>query len=400
MRCTVFPYASLLLLLALPAKGEDLSDHVQAHGFFSHAMAVSDRNQIGMTSAGRFGSMLTEAGINTTLLASPNWLLGGQLLWRNDGVEPTKLRVDCAFIDGTLLNHNGHQVALQVGIIKNPYGFYNMTRDVAHTRPTILLPQSLYHDQGRNFFLSAPGIALHGREEKGANAFTWQFNVLKPDVNSPNMVAFMVGPQNGQLQGKTSWLGQMMWDRDGGRWRGGVSLGSLSMHYQPSPTDFFGAGRVAGAGNMTLNTGVLSLEYNLENWSYTGEYSLTRQLRNSFNIPGANFMDRNSTLEEYYLQGLWRFRPGWQSILRYDAVYVDTADRSGTWFSRVSGQPASQRYAQDWMIGLRYDPTVSWSLFAELHHVNGTAWLSKLSNPPATTRPRWNMFTVQAAYHF
>lgn len=400
MRFTSLLFANLLAVLPAAVQAGNLGEQVQTHGFFSHALALTDRNQMGGARAGQVGNMLTEAGVNSTWRASPNWLVGAQLLWRNDGVDPKRLRVDSAFVDRTLLEQDGHHVALQIGIIKNPYGFHNMTRDVAHTRPSILLPQSLYHDQGRNFFLSAPGIALRGREEHGDNAFSWQVNLLQPDVNSPNMVAFMIGPQTGQLQTNPSVLGQMLWERAGGRWRAGVSLGSLSMRYRPSPTDFLGAGRVTGAGNITLNTGVASLEYNLENWSYTGEYSLTRQLRNNFNLPGAAFMDRDTTLEEYYLQALWRFAPGWQSILRYDAVYLDMTDRSGNWFSQASGQPASERYAQDWMLGLRYDPSPAWSLFAEVHHVNGTAWLSKLNNPPASTRPKWNMLTIQAAYHF
>ncbi len=400
MRYARLSFASLSLLVMSVAQGVDLTGSVQTHGFFSHALALTDRNQVGSAPSRTLGNMLTEAGINTTWQANTDWLLSGQLLWRRDGVDPRNLRVDSAFVDHTLLNHNGHQLAVQVGIIKNPYGFYNMTRDVAHTRPSVLLPQSLYHDQGRDFFLSAPGFALHGREEEGQNTFSWQVNVLKPDVNSPNMVAFMVGPQSGQLQGKTSVLGQMIWEREGGRWRSGISLGSLSMHYQPAPTDFFGAGRFTGAGDMTLNTGVLSLEHNLEKWSFTTEYSRTRQLRNNFNVPGASFMDNDSTLEEYYLQAQWRFIPKWQALLRYDAIYVDIADRNGMLFAAASGAPASQRYARDWMFGLRYDPNLDWSLFAELHHVNGTAWLSKLTNPAASTQPQWNMLTLQAAYHF
>jgi hypothetical protein len=214
------------------------------------------------------------------------------------------------------------------------------------------------------------------------------------------MVAFMVGTQNGQMKANGSVLSQMLWERDGGRWRVGLTLGSLSMRYQPAPTDFFGAGRFAGAGNVTLNTGVLSLEHNLEKWSYTAEYSSTRQLRNNFNIPGAPYLDQDTTIEAYYLQALWRFAPNWHSIVRYDTIYLDKADRNGTVFSAASGFPASQRYARDWTTGVRYDPVPAWSFFAELHHINGSAWLSKLTNMPATTQPKWNMFAIQATYHF
>ncbi len=386
-----------LISLAL---ADDRQDVTQLHGFASHALVQSDRNQVGGAQAGHLGSMLTELGINASWQVNPNCLFSGQLLSRWDGVEQGQVRLDYAFVDSHFLNQNGHHVGLQVGMIKNPYGFYNTTRDVAHTRPTILLPQSIYHDQGRDFFLSAPGISLHGREDDERNAFSWQINLLKPDVNNPNMVAFMVGLQNGQLQAHRSFLSQVLWERDGGLWRAGATLGSLSMHYQPVASDFAGAGRVTGAGNVTLNTGVLSLEHNRENWSYTTEYSRTRQIRNDFNVPFAPFLDRDTSIEEYYIQTIWRFMSAWQAIARYDAIYVDTADRNGALFAANTGQPASQRYARDWTLGLRYEPAPAWSLFAEFHRVNGTAWLSKITNPAISTQARWNMLLFQAAYHF
>ena len=69
-------------------------------------------------------------------------------------------------------------------------------------------------------------------------------------------------------------------------------------------------------------------------------------------------------------------------------------------FSAATGLPAAQRYARDVTVGLRYEPTPTWSLFAEIHHVNGGAWLSKLENTPATLTSAWDMLLLQAAWHF
>jgi hypothetical protein len=62
--------------------------------------------------------------------------------------------------------------------------------------------------------------------------------------------------------------------------------------------------------------------------------------------------------------------------------------------------PAAQRYARDWTTGLRYEPNSAWSLFAEIHHVDGGAWLSKLDNPPANLKNSWDILLLQAAWHF
>ncbi|MCX7192021.1 MAG: hypothetical protein NTY60_00045, partial [Proteobacteria bacterium] len=66
----------------------------------------------------------------------------------------------------------------------------------------------------------------------------------------------------------------------------------------------------------------------------------------------------------------------------------------------ATGLPAAQRYARDWTWGVRYDPTTSWSLFAEFHHVSGGAWLSKLDNPPTGLNSAWDMLLLEAAWHF
>jgi inorganic pyrophosphatase len=55
------------------------------------------------------------------------------------------MRLDYGFVDRTLLADGDDQVGLRLGKIKNPIGFFNTTRDVAHTRPGIIMPQSIYH---------------------------------------------------------------------------------------------------------------------------------------------------------------------------------------------------------------------------------------------------------------
>jgi hypothetical protein len=157
-----------------------------------------------------------------------------------------------------------------------------------------------------------------------------------------------------------------------------------------------------GPGHIELHTGVLSLEHNRENWSVTAEYTLTRQIRGGF-VPLPNhFLDKDTTVEGGYLQGLWRFAPHWQTYARYEALYLDRKDKNGRVLSEESGGivPPWQRFSRDKVIGIRYDPNTSWALSAEYHDVDGTAWLPRLDNPAAQMEQRWNMFLLQAAYRF
>ncbi|MBI5918419.1 MAG: hypothetical protein HY849_03465 [Nitrosomonadales bacterium] len=385
---------------------DGLPEGVQAHGFVSQSVVSSNQNRIGGSKSGSLGTDMRELGGNLSWRPNADWLVSAQLLSRWAGASDNgNVRVDYAFVDRLLVNAEGARLGARIGKIKNPFGFYNTTRDVAHTRSSILLPQSIYHDQVRNFFLAAPGASLYGGLDGTENSLEWEVSVMQPEVRDGNLTAFMVDQQTGRFKGRPSVLAHALWEGDGGRMRAGLSAGSLAMRFQPAPQDFFGLvglmGGTTGAGDITLNTGVFSLQYNAEDWSHTAEYAVTRQLRKNFNLPGPlTILDMDSTVEALYLQTEWRFASRWKAFLRYDTLVLDKSDRNGQRFAAATGLPAAQRYARDWASGLRYDPTSAWSLFAEVHHVNGGAWVSKLDNLPVNLATTWDMLLLQAAWRF
>lgn len=388
------------LLLAGNASARDLAEGVQLHGFFSQGTAWTRHNQFDGSQSGKLGWDMREAGANLSWQAQTDWLVSGQLVSRWAGATDLgAVHVDYAFVDHMLLIDEQRHLGLRAGKVKNPYGFFNLTRDVATTRAGILLPQSIYQDQVRDFFMAAPGVSVYGQEE-GDNSFSYQLSVTQPQVNSPNLTAYVVDVQRGHFQAQTAVLARGLWEADGGKWRLGLSGARFGIHFLPAPTDFYGMGRFSGAGDITLNTAMLSVEHNREDWSYTAEYASTRQLRNNFNVPGMAMLDRDSTIEACYLQSVWRFAPRWQALARYDVLYLDKHDRNGAAFTAATGLPAAQRYARDWTWGLRHEPSSKWSLFAEWHHVNGAAWLSKLDNPPFGLKNSWDMLLLQAAWSF
>jgi hypothetical protein len=405
--CAKSLFVNLAIALFLPlsfsalADTAELPDGLQLHGFVSQGAVYTSHNQYAGSTPGTVSVDPRELGANLSWQATQDWLLSGQLVSRWAGAPDNgSVRVDYAIIDHSLINNTQRHLGMQLGKIKNPYGFYNMTRDVATTRPGILLPQSIYQDQIRDFFLAAPGVSVHGSEERDENLLSYQISLSQPQVNSQSLTAYIVDQQQGHFNARSAALAQVLWELDGGKWRAGLSAAQFGICFQPAPSDFAGAGSFSGAGNVTLNTGVLSLEHNREDWSYTAEYASTRQIRNGFNVPFATILDKNTTIEAYYIQTLWRFYPRWQALARYDAIYLDKQDRNGAIFAGSTGLPAAQRYARDWTWGLRYELGTQWSLFAELHHVNGGAWLSKLDNPPVNLKSSWDMLLLQAAWHF
>ncbi len=366
----------------------DIGETVQAHGFLSQSAAHTTHNNYAGESADDVAFDLREIGGNISWQPDPDWLISAQALMRWAGeTDDGDLRLDYGFVDRTLLS-GPNRLGIQLGKIKNPYGFHNTTRDVAHTRPGVIMPQSIYLDRMRDFFLAAPGVSLYGEHAGQSVTFSWQANLVEPEVDDRELeFVFRLRDIPGHYQGKRSWYAQGLLEMDNGRWRLGLTLNDLGMEFS------------ADDSSTNLRTRLLSLEHNRERWSFAAEYMLI----DVANRPKSGNPD--NTVEAYYLQATWRFMPRWQAYVRRDVIYFDKDDRDGAQFHaslppplRVL-HPTYSRYAKDNTLGVRIDPSPSWSLFLEYHDVDGTAWLSPQDNPTGTTRD-WDLFLIQAAYRF
>jgi hypothetical protein len=396
LRCASSLCSKALLIAGLaaswPGQAMDLGATVQVHGFLSQALAHSSANNVGGDSADGLAADLRDLGANLSWRPTPDWLVSAQGLMRWAGATDNgSPRLDYAFLDRSF-TLGEDRVGIQIGKIKNPYGFYNTTRDVAQTRPGVILPQSIYFDRIRDFFLAAPGVSFYGEHNGRDVSLTWHAGVIRPEVDDKELkYLFLLGDRPGHFKGKTTFLAQGLLEFDNARWRLGLSVWDNSMRYEPG-TD------VIGSGTNEQDSTVLSLEHNREDWSFTGEYA---QLR----IRGKDYaliFNTDHIAQAWYVQTTWRFRPHWQAYGRYDVFYADKDDKSGAAFSAGSGGivPAYLRYARDKTFGVRFDPDLSWSLFAEFHHVDGDAWLSSQDNPISQLERKWNLLLIQAAYRF
>ena len=387
-RLALFCSAALLLP---PAAAVELGETVQMHGFLSQSLVYTSDNRVGGDSDDGIGSEMREIGGNLSWRPAPDWLISGQALARWAGESDAgDLRLDYGFADHTLMTRSASSLGVRVGKIKNAYGFHNTTRDVAHTRPGIIMPQSIYPDRVRNTFLAAPGITLYGNHDESQNNLSWQVSALRPEVDDPNLTFFMLGLNRGHFSGEPSWLGQAIFEADGGRWRAGVSGSWVAMKYHPGALDPFTAGKTR------LPNWTLSLEHNSEHWSLMAEYGQTRVLSSGY---GNVDVERENTTRSWYVQATRRLGAGWRGFARYDYLTLDQSDPDGTSFAATTGRPAHMRFARDYTLGLRHD-LGRWSISGEWHHVNGTAWLSPTDTPVAVSRPHWDMLLLQAAWYF
>jgi hypothetical protein len=376
-----------------PVAASPLPESVQIHGFASQGyIQTTDNNFFGDSSDG--GSFnFHELGINGSWRITPDLLTSIQLVSRKAGkTDDGAVRVDYALIDYSLVSSSDSLFGLRAGRVVNPYGFYNETRDVALTRPSILLPQSIYFDVNRQFALSGDGVHLYAERNAPWGSLQFQGGVFKPRTDDPDLKqAITRGFFQGDLDGKASWIGRLGYEFEGGLVRLAVTAVDLQTDYEP------GGGPVnLEAGEFGFSPLLFSAQYNAERWSLTAEYARRPVSLKKF---GEYLPDTEFTGESYYFQGSYRFTPSIEGVLRYDVLIWDRDDPDGEKFAALTGTPTHRRFAKDWTVGLRWDVLPSFMLQAEYHHVDGTGWLSELENPDGFER-RWDLFAVMASYRF
>lgn len=391
-------------------RSRNLPGDLQIHGFASQGYITTSDNDVfgNSNNGGSFG--LTEAGLNVSVRPLPKLQLSAQVLSRragkgNDGMP----RLDYAILDYQLYSHEANQYGIRIGRLKNPFGFYNETRDVAHTRPSILLPQSIYFDRTRNLGLSGDSIQLYGETAIGSiGTFSTQLGVFWPIVNDKDtevsLIASRFSPQPlGGLNRDASFIGRGIFETNDKRLRLGISGIWLNTSYDPH-----GITDPVRSGSLQFTPIYFSAQYNAEKWSITSEYAIRHfkydsTFSSNMLINGKDFFG-----ESYYVQGEYRFTPKWEGFIRYDALYTDRSDRNGKEFQEELltkyNLPiaAHSRFAKDITVGLRWNVTPEFMLRAEYHRVNGTGWLSRLDNP-STEGPmsqHWDLYAIQASYRF
>lgn len=384
---------------------KELPGDMQIHGFASQAyISTSDNDVFGNSDkGGSFG--LTEAGLNASVRPLPRLQVSAQVLSRRAGEGNTGMpRLDYGFLDYRLYSREVNQFGIRVGRLKNPFGFYNDTRDVAFTRPSILLPQSIYFDRTRNLGLSADSVQFYGDSAHSSwGSVSMQFGITLPIVNDKDTEKSVLSPgMNGNLTREVSYIGRGIFETNDKRIRLAVSGVWLNTDYNPSVSDMV-AGAAVAPGSLQFSPIYFSAQYNAERWSLTSEYALRHFVYKDFKNKALDSIDFFG--ESFYFQGEYRFTPKWEGIVRYDVLFTDKSDKDGSrWValnpSRRTGLEHS-RYAKDITVGLRWNITPEFMLRAEYHHVNGTGWLAPMDNPnPFDTEKVWDLYAIQASYRF
>jgi len=400
IRINIFQFGIVLIIILLLPTISFADQPVQNHnplrvnGFLSQGYVKTDQNNFFGKSDGKGSLDFRELGLAASLRPTAKLQLAGQLLWRRAGKGSRRgISIDFGFLDYSVITRPESEFGIRLGRTKNPLGFYNDTRDVPFTRPSIILPQSIYFDRTRNLALASDGVQIYGESRTDWGNFTAQFGTVFPQVGDRDTEVSILGANRpGNLKTRLSYIGRVVYELPNGRFRFAVSGAQVNAGYDPGADDRL------DSGSLKFRPLILSAQYNAERWSITSEYALRMFQLQDFGVPQFN---QKFTGESIYLQGTYRFTPKWEAMLRYDLLFTDRTDRRGKEYAATTGRPAHFRFAKDLTVGLRWNVTPSIMLATEYHRVNGTAWLSNLDNPDiAHARQHWNLFSFQASFRF
>ncbi|WP_416138032.1 hypothetical protein ACM26W_16330 [Halomonas sp. HK25] len=387
--------AALLLGGVAPAAADsNMLDTLQLHGFLSQALVITDHNDFFGSSSSDGGSLkYTEIGANASLRPHKDVLIAAQVLSRRAGGDGRDARpiLDHGVVDYQMVSGPMRSLGMQLGRFKNPFGFYNQTRDVAFTRPSILLPQSIYFDRTRSLGLAADGLSLYHEEHLKSGALRTQLGVGMTQAGDDLRRTMRLENTPGSLEPRISGIGQIRYEHDGGRVVAALSAAHARARFESDTP-------LESDGTFSFRPWILSLQYNEELWSLTAEYALRTSVLDGFTNP---FLNQNVTGESWYLQYTRRFHDNWQWLIRYDSLTSNRDDRSGSAFEASGAGPAHSQFAEDYTLGLQWTVNPHVMLAAEYHYVDGTGWLPIQDNPdPSETSRRWNMLLFQLSLRF
>jgi hypothetical protein len=131
------------------------------HGFASLTLVNTTDNNFFGQSDNQISKDFRDR-VNASWRLTPALQLSAELLSRRaGGTDDGGVRLDYGLLDWTPMSSEEGRAGIRMGRIKTAYGLYNTTRDVPFTRPSIVLPQSIYFERTRNLTVSADGAEVY-----------------------------------------------------------------------------------------------------------------------------------------------------------------------------------------------------------------------------------------------
>lgn len=385
--------AMLLSALCCPAQAEVSA--IDWNGFIVQGIIQSPDSGF-VNNSGNVSAELTELGVNSRLRLAPAWHISGQLVYLDGGNRyPPGLRLDYLFLDWYFHNSADLQANLYLGRTKNQHWLYSSTRDVPFTRPSIVLPQSVYFDAFRDIAVGSDGIALQARHFNRLGDFTFNWSIGTTPVSKRQSELLLGTGIEGDLKIDFDHQASVHWQPELSRFSFGMVLLDSHFSYEASATEPF------SAADFSVSRVMLNMRYQLEKWEFSSEIQQERLQVDGFFAPQFRqdqLGQGGYIMVQYHQSATLR----WFTMLDYSVANKD--DRRGQRLYENSGGavPAYFGYQQSVAGGLSYDISRRLRLSAEIHWVEGAGRLAPVILPDVLTNQNkyWQLYAAQLTYRF
>lgn len=372
------------------------SDAWQVHGFLAQGLIDVDGSNY-VNDSGKPSAELTEVGINASYQMSDSIRFAGQAVYLDGGNRYAKgFHIDYLLMDWSLYTDAQWQVNLYLGRIKNYHWLYSSIRDVPMSRPSILLPQSVYFDATRNMSVGGDGVALTAKYFSETSG-DFDFNISSSRSKlSDEQTSIILGQfSDGELSHDTDLQASVYWQPDMSSWRFGIALTDADFSYEPT------AASVYLDGDLGLKRNYANAEYQGEQWTFSMEL-----LQESMEIDGLVFpgFKRDTTGRGGFAQFEYLLNNDVKLLSRAEIYYADKNDKDGKKLEASTGGlvPRYFGYQHELVIGASYKLSHNMQIQIEQHWVQGTARLTPvvLPDPTLNNQEYWQISALQFVYWF
>ena len=395
MKISVIYLISTVFALTLTSEASAESGLISTHGFIAQGVIKADGSNF-VDDRGDESLALTEMGFNAAYRLSSKVRVAGQMVYLNGGNRyPEGVRLDYLFLDWELLHSLDWQVNLHLGRYKNYHWLYSATRDVPHTRPSIVLPQSIYFDAFRDVALGSDGIALRAQTDNAIGDWEFNWSYGSSPISKEQMRNLLSNSANGDLEQDYTHQMSVKLRPALSNLHLGISLLDSDFTYSASPEE------PLISGDSTVQRLMLEFKYMSENWELSAELMREKVLFRGLFYKG--FLNK-ALAEGGYIQGRYFLSPEVNLLARLDLFDRDREDRGGRLIELASGGiiPGYFGYSDQGTLGLQWDFHDNMRLQFEYHRVKGTGRLAPVLSPNLkfNNQKYWDIFAVQLMYWF
>ena len=362
--------------------GEEISNKelpdLNWHGFISQGFIKSTANNfLGNSEEGSFD--FTEVALNVTKTYNEKIDLGAQLFARKFGpTENFNAKFDWFYANYQYNNW----LKFKVGRIKIPYGLYNELSDIDSARVPILLPQSVYPSQNRNYLLAQNGVQIYGYGSLSKfgyldyHFYAGSINLDLPPITSTALIIT-------QIDVPHIFGGRLLWETPLEGLKAAFTLQKLTLKLDATQvTTPFKA-------ELPVTQKLISLEYTIHQLKLVSEYG--RQYV-ELKTNSASFPYTQTTSEQFYILANYQLTEVFAPGIYYSILVPDISKRGG-----------HEKQQSDLALYFRYEFNSNWLVKLESHLMNGTGGLNSALNdnkPLSTLKNNWGIFMIKTTANF